>query len=65
MNAILLEGQSNQNMKLLLSLAHSLGIKAQKIPSAQLEDYLLASEIEAGMKTVTVKKQDILTALGR
>ena len=65
MNAILLEGQSSPNMKLLISLAHSLGIKAQKIPARQLEDHLLASQIEAGMKTSTVDKQTILKALGK
>ena len=65
MNAILLEGQSSQNMKLLLSLAQILGIKAQKVPSAQLEDHLLASQIETGMKTATVKKHDVLKALGK
>lgn len=65
MNAILLEGQSSQNMKLLLSLAQTLGIKAKKVSSAQLEDHLLASQIETGMKTSTVSKQDILKALGR
>jgi hypothetical protein len=65
MNAILLEGQSSQNMKLLLSLAQTLGIKAKKVSATQLEDHLLASQIEAGMKTSTVSKQDILQALGR
>ncbi|PWK16654.1 hypothetical protein LV89_04870 [Arcicella aurantiaca] len=65
MNAILLEGQSSQNMKLLLSLAQTLGIKAKKVSTTQLEDHLLASQIEAGMKTSTVSKQDILKALGR
>lgn len=65
MNAILLEGQSTQNMKLLISLAHSLGIKTQKIPSKQLEDHLLGSQIEAGMQTSTVDKKEILKALGK
>ena len=65
MNAILLEGQSTSNMKLLISLAHSLGMKTQKLPTQQLEDHLLASQIEAGMKTATVDKQEILKALGK
>lgn len=65
MTAILLEGSSNQNMKLLLSLARSLGIKAQKISAQQLEDHLLAAQIEDGMKTPTVDKSEILKALGK
>lgn len=65
MNAILLEGKSTSNMKLLISLAHSLGIKAQKIPAQQLQDHLLASQIEEGMKTSTVDKREILKALGK
>lgn len=49
-----LEGQSSQNLKLLITLANRLGIKSQKISTQQWEDYLLASKIEAGIETDTV-----------
>lgn len=63
MNAILLEGESNKNVKLILNLANKLGVKAKKISSVQLEDHILAMKIEDGMKTKTVNKLDILSAL--
>lgn len=63
MNAILLEGESNQNVKLILNLANRLGLKAKKIPSNQLEDHILAMKIEEGMKSKTVSKSDVLKIL--
>lgn len=65
MNAILIENQSDQNVKLLLSLAKKLGINAKKITTQQWEDHLLATQIEAGMQTPTVDKIEILKALGK
>ncbi len=65
MTALLLESQSSQNVKLLLTLANKLGIKTQKISTQQWEDHLLASKIEAGMETNTVSKEEILKALGK
>jgi hypothetical protein len=63
MNAILLEGESNQNVKLILNLAHKLGFKAKKVSQNQLEDHILAMKIEAGMKSDTVSKLDVLNIL--
>ena len=65
MNAILLEGQSSQNVKLLIALAHKLGVKTHKISTQQWEDHLLATKIEAGMETGTVSKDEILKALSK
>ncbi|WP_435353450.1 hypothetical protein [Emticicia sp. SJ17W-69] len=65
MSAIILESQSSQNLKLLITLANRLGVKSQKISTQQWEDHLLASKIEAGMETDTVNKDDILKALGK
>lgn len=65
MNAILLEDSSPTNLKLILSLAQSLGIKAKKLPAQQLNDHLFASRIEEGMQTKTVDKNDVLKALGK
>lgn len=65
MSAIVLEGNSSQNIKLIIAFAEKLGIKAHKITDAQWEDHILATEIEKGMKTQTVKKEDVLKALGK
>ena len=65
MNAILLEGSSSANLKLILSLAQSLGIKAKKLHTQQIDDHLFASRIEDGMQTKTVDKSEILEVLGK
>jgi hypothetical protein len=65
MSAVILESQSSQNLKLLITLANKLGVKSQKISSQQWEDHLLASKIEMGMETNNVSKDDILAALGK
>ena len=65
MSAIILESQSAEDLKLLVTLANKLGIKSQKISTQQWEDHLLASRIDVGMKTETVNREDILKALGK
>lgn len=65
MSAIILESQSSEDLKLLVTLANKLGIKSQKISTQQWEDHLLASRIDVGMKTETVNREDILKALGK
>ena len=40
MSAIILESQSSEDLKLLVTLASKLGIKSQKISTQQWEDYL-------------------------
>ena len=65
MSAIILESQSSEDLKLLVTLANKLGIKSQKISTQQWEDHLLASRIDVGMKTETVNREDILKVLGK
>ncbi len=65
MSAIILESQSSEDLKLLVTLASKLGVKSQKISTQQWEDHLLASKIDVGMKTETVNREDILKALGK
>ena len=65
MSAIILESQSAEDLKLLVTLASKLGVKSQKISNQQWEDHLLASRIDVGMKTETVNREDILKALGK
>jgi hypothetical protein len=65
MSAIILESQSSEDLKLLVTLASKLGIKSQKISAQQWEDHLLAAKIDVGMKTETLNREDILKALGK
>jgi hypothetical protein len=65
MSAIILESQSAEDLKLLVTLANKLGIKSQKISTQQWEDHLLASKIDVGMQTETVSREEVLKALGK
>lgn len=65
MSAVILESQSSENLKLLITLANKLGVKSQKISTQQWEDHLLSSKIEVGMQTETVSREDVLKALGK
>lgn len=62
MSAIILESQSAEDLKLLVTLANKLGIKSQKISTQQWEDHLLASKIDVGMQTETVSREEVLKA---
>jgi len=50
-------------MKLLTDLAKKLGVKAKSLNKQEIEDWLIAKKIEAGLKTETVSKDSILKAL--
>ena len=65
MNAILLESESGQDLKLLLALAQKLGIRTQKLSLPQWEDHQLALKIDEGMKTPTVSRDEIFKALSK
>lgn len=65
MNAILLESESGQDLKLLLALAQKLGIRTQKLSLPQWEDHQLALKIDEGMKTPTVSRDEIFKELSK
>jgi hypothetical protein len=65
MNAILLESESGQDLKLLLALAQELGICSQKLSIPQWEDHQLTLKIDEGMKTPTVSRDEIFKALSK
>ena len=65
MNAILLESESGQDLKLLLALAQKLGIRTQKLSLPQWEDHQLALKIDEGMKTPLVARDDVFKALSK
>ena len=65
MNAILLESESGQDLKLLLALAQKLGIRTQKLSLPQWEDHQLALKIDEGMKMPLVSREDVFKALSK
>jgi hypothetical protein len=63
MNAFLIENTNKVTSKLILEYAKKLGIKTKKISNSQLEDHHFAEQIEKGMKTDNVSRDDIMSLL--
>ena len=63
MNAVLLASESSQDIKLMLTLAKKMGMTTRKLSTQQWEDHLLAAEIDRGMETPTVTREEVMKAL--
>lgn len=63
MNAVLLASESTQDIKLLLTLAKKMGMTTRKLSTQQWKDHLLAAEIDGGMDTPTISREDVMKAL--
>lgn len=53
------------DVALLLSLAKKLGMSAKTLTRAEIEDWQLAQKIEAGMKSSTATRKEVMKALGK
>ncbi|WP_373515904.1 hypothetical protein [Persicitalea sp.] len=63
MNAVLLASESSQDIELLLTLAKKMGMTTRKLSTQQWEDHMLAVEIDSGMKSATVSKEEVMKVL--
>ncbi len=63
MKTVLVSGKDSSNMKLLMDLAKKLGIKAKSLSKQEIEDWLIAKRIDAGLKSETVSKDSIMKVL--
>ena len=63
MNAVLLASESSQDIKLMLILAKKMGMTTHKLSTQQWEYHLLAAEIDSGMETPTVSREEVMKAL--
>ena len=65
METVLINVDKKSDLPFLLSLAKKMGMSAKALTHAQVEDWKLAQEIEKGMKTSSVSRQDVMKALGK
>lgn len=63
MSAIIFKNEEDSKIQPLLDLAKKLGLSFEKIPNDQWESHLLARQIDKGMKTKTVDKEEVMKAL--
>lgn len=65
METVLINVEKKSDLAFLLSLAKKLGMSAKALTHAQVEDWKLAQKIEAGMKSATVSRSEVMKALGK
>lgn len=63
METVIVSGKDKSSMKLLIELAKKLGIKSKSLSKQEIEDWLLAKRIEAGLKSETVSKESVVRIL--
>ncbi len=65
METVLINAQNKSDIAFLLNLAKKLGMSAKALTRAEVEDWQLAQKIEAGMKSGTVSRAEVMKALGK
>lgn len=65
METVLINVEKKSDLAFIISLAKKLGMSAKALTHAQVEDWKLAQKIEAGMKTTTVSRSEVMKVLGK
>ncbi len=65
METVLINVEKKADLSFILSLAKKLGMSAKALTHSQVEDWKLAQKIEAGMKSATVSRSEVMKALVR
>jgi len=65
METILVNVKDKSDRDLLLALAKKLGLSARTLTKEENEDWALAKEIEKGMKTEDVSREEVMKALNK
>ena len=63
METALLNSESKSDMQILLQLAKKLGVKVKSLTQDEIEDWVLAKRIEAGMKSGKATIEQVMNAL--
>ena len=64
METVLINVENKTDMVFLISLAKKLGMSAKQLTQTEVEDWKFAQKIDAGMKTPSVSRTEIMKALG-
>ncbi len=65
METVLINVEKKSDLSFLLSLAKKLGMPAIALTQTQVEDWKLAQKIEAGMKSGSASRNEIMKTLGK
>jgi hypothetical protein len=65
METVLVNVQKKSDVAFLVNLANKLGMSAKPLTQAEVEDWQLVQKIEAGMKSESVSRSEIMKALGK
>lgn len=65
METVLINVEKKSDIAFLIRLAKKLGMSAKALSHSEVEDWKLAQKIEAGMKTTTVSRSEVMKALGK
>ncbi len=63
METFLITSKKKSNTRLLVELAKKLGMHSRSLSKAEIEDWMLAKEIEKGLLTENVSREDIFKTL--
>lgn len=65
METVLINVEKKSDIAFLVNLAKKLGMSAKPLTHLEVEDWKLAQNIDAGMKTKSVSRKEVLKALGK
>jgi hypothetical protein len=65
METVLINVEKKSDIAFLVNLAKKLGMSAKPLTHSEVEDWKLAQKIDAGMKTQSVSRNEVMKALGK
>lgn len=65
MQTILINTEKKADATFIINLVKKLGLSAKELSISEMLDWQLAQQIEKGMKTSSVSRNEIMSALGK
>lgn len=65
MEAVIINVEKKSDITFLIGLAKKLGMSAKALTHNEIEDWKMAQKINAGMKTSSVSRNEVMKALGK
>ena len=63
METLLITSKKKSDTRLLVELAKKLGMRSRPLSKAEIEDWILAKEIEKGLRTENISREEIFKTL--
>ena len=65
MQAVIINTEKKADMDLIIALAKKLGMNAKTLSRTEIEDWIFAQKIDAGIKSGKGTREQVMKALGR